>query len=133
VKKDYNSKYSVIIADDDAGCRETLKSILLERGFETYEASSGSETIHIVQQYHIDLGFLDYQMPDMTGLDILKIIRNINPILQCVIVTGVNEPTVADWARSLGALSLLHKPVRLDSIFETLDKMLNHLENLDIN
>src|SRR5262249_61369549 len=60
--------YSILITDDDAGSRETLREIVEVEGYQTRLAGSGEEALEIVHVERVDLALLDMQMPRLTGL-----------------------------------------------------------------
>src|SRR5438093_1126973 len=64
--------YSILITDDDSGCREALRSIVEPEGFYTLMASSGEEALDIVREEPVDLALLDMYMPTLTGLETLQ-------------------------------------------------------------
>ena len=65
--------YSVLITDDDRGCREALREIMEPEGFQTRLASSGEEALDIVRDEPIHLAFLDMNMPTLSGLETLEL------------------------------------------------------------
>ena len=63
---------SVVIADDDDLCRETLRDIVEAEGYRTVLASCGEEAIEIIHEESIQLALFDVQMPRMTGLETVQ-------------------------------------------------------------
>src|SRR5712691_6347548 len=80
--------YSILITDDDRGCREALRDIVEPKGFRALLAASGEEAVDIVREEPVHLALLDMQMPRMTGLETLELMRQINAILPCILVTA---------------------------------------------
>src|SRR5438093_2570601 len=80
--------YSILITDDDVGCREVLRDIVEPEGYRTHLASSGEEALEIVQHQPIHLALLDMHMPRLTGLETLELVRHINALLPCILVTA---------------------------------------------
>ncbi|HMF15940.1 MAG TPA: response regulator, partial [Gemmataceae bacterium] len=70
--------YSILITDDDAGCREALRDIVEPEGFRTFLASSGEEALDIVREEPVHLALLDMHMPRLSGLETLELVRQIN-------------------------------------------------------
>src|SRR5207247_7288710 len=68
--------YSILITDDDRGCREALKEIVEPEGFRTLLASSGEEAVDIVREEPVHLALLDMNLPRMTGLETLQLVRS---------------------------------------------------------
>jgi len=115
----------VLVADDDADVREVLVEFLTSRGVEVIEATDGTETLRHVtrarlQKDELDCLILDLQMPKLGGIDALKRIRNYDPTLSVVVVTGNLEPALHRQAQALGTRAILSKPVILTQLWEIL-------------
>src|SRR5262245_49420375 len=79
---------SVLIADDDGGCREALREIVELEGFQTWLASSGEEALDIVRDHDVHLVLLDMHMPRLTGLETVQVLHQLYTALPCILVTG---------------------------------------------
>ena len=71
-------KETILIVDDEAGPRESLRMILKPL-YEIYTASDGQEALQLIQSKDIDVVTLDLNMPGLSGIDVLKEIRNLRP------------------------------------------------------
>jgi DNA-binding response OmpR family regulator len=67
--------YDILITDDDAGCRETVCDVLAENGYRTHAASCGEEAIEVAREHPVQLLIVDMNMPDLSGLETVSIIR----------------------------------------------------------
>jgi two-component system chemotaxis response regulator CheY len=103
--------YSILITDDDLGCREALQSIVEPEGYRTILAASGEEALEIVQEEPIHLAFLDMHMPTLTGLETLQLMHEINAILPCILVTADASDLVIRQAFYARAYTVIPKPV----------------------
>src|ERR1700674_2305798 len=83
-----NKPLSVLIADDDDFCRETLRDIVEPEGYRTRLASSAEEAIEIIQEGSIHIALFDVQMPRLTGLEAVQLVHEINALLPCILVTA---------------------------------------------
>ena len=123
-------KIRVMIADDERPAREFLKNVLL--GFPDAqlvgEASNGAEAIEIIKQQKPDLALLDLQMPEMTGLEVVKYLRKSQMPL-VAFVTAYDEYAVQ--AFEVGAVDYLLKPVEKTRLRETLQRAGERLEQTD--
>jgi len=81
-------KARILVVDDEAEIRRSLRMILEYEGYDVQEASSGPEAIALVEREPPDLAFLDIKMPGMDGLETLEKIRGSNESLPVVIVSG---------------------------------------------
>lgn len=118
MKRRGDHPYELLIADDDSQFRQTLCAIF-EPWFELVEASSGEEAIDIVQQRDVDLILLDMNMEELTGLETLRIVKALNEILPCIIITADATPDLRRDAEEASAFSVLAKPVTKTEIVMT--------------
>jgi two-component system, LytTR family, response regulator len=123
-------KLRVIIADDERPAREFLKNILREFADAELvgEAAGGAEAIEIIKQKKPDLALLDLQMPEITGLEVVKLLRKTQmPLI--AFVTAYDEYAVQ--AFEVGAVDYLLKPVEKARLRETLHRAHERLEQTD--
>lgn len=100
----------VLIIDDEAGLRETLGRILQRAGCDTEVAANGPQALELIQQHNFDLAYLDLHLPGMDGIQILKEIRQHQPKLPVIMLTGYGTLQSAVEALRLGANDYLLKP-----------------------
>jgi len=100
----------VLIIDDEAGLRETLGRILQRAGCEAESAANGERAIRLIGEQRFDLAYLDLHLPGMDGIQILKEIRQIQPNLPVIMLTGFGTLQSAVEALRLGATDYLLKP-----------------------
>ena len=117
-------RFSILVADDDRGSRETLAGLLADQGFETVTAGSGEEAIDIVRVELIHLVFLDMHMPRMTGLEALQQVRLINDLLPAILVTADATREVIRRALQAHVYSVIPKPVNKNIVLHTLERAL---------
>lgn len=119
-----SQSYSILIADDDVGCRESLRSIVEPEGFRTLLASSGEEALDIVREEPIHLVLLDMHMPRLTGLETLQLVHQINTVLPCILVTADPTEGLMRQAFRLQAYSVIPKPVSKNILLYTVVRAL---------
>lgn len=117
--------YSILVADDDAGSRETIASVLAGCGFDATTATSGEEAIEIVRVRTVDLVVFDHQMPRMTGLEALEQVRLFNALLPALLVTADPTADVIRQARHAHVYSVLPKPVNASLFLHMLRRALS--------
>ncbi|MCU1290749.1 MAG: Two component transcriptional regulator, LytTR family [Acidobacteria bacterium] len=124
------SKLRVVIADDERPAREFLKTILRE--FEDVEivgeAENGTEALEIIRRAKPDLALLDLQMPEISGLEIVKQLKKTQMPL-VAFVTAYDEYAVQ--AFEVNAVDYLLKPVEKSRLGETLQRAHERLEQAD--
>src|SRR5262245_6452652 len=116
--------YSILITDDDQGCRESLRSIVEPEGYRTVLASSGEEALDIVQDEQIHLALLDMYMPTLTGLETIQLVRQINALLPCILVTADATQELIRQAFRVQAFSVIPKPVSKNVVLYTVVRAL---------
>jgi CheY-like chemotaxis protein len=77
---------SLLITDDDLGFRETLRGVLEPQGFRTLMAESGEQALDVVRHQEVHLVLLDMHMPRLSGLETLRLVKQIKAILPCIIL-----------------------------------------------
>jgi CheY-like chemotaxis protein len=100
-----------LITDDDLGFRETLRGVLEPLGFRTFMAENGEEALHLVRHEEVHLVLLDMHMPRLTGLETLRLVKQVKAILPCIILSANADEDLREQARRAEAFSVLDKPV----------------------
>ena len=113
----------IMVVDDDADLRETLREILSDEGREVISAKDGFQAIEFAQEGPIALILMDIQMPGLNGVDALLKIKEILPECVFVMMTGFSVEDLVQKALSEGALTVLSKPVSLGRIFEIMEQV----------
>lgn len=107
----------VLLVDDEEELVSTLVERLGYRGISAQYALTGPDALLLLQAEEFDVVVLDLKMPGMSGLDVLTSIKNINPALPVVLITGHGSPDDS-LAVPDGAFDYLPKPVNLDKLIE---------------
>lgn len=100
----------VLIVDDEAQFRATTSKILSRRGHDTTVAESGEEAIELLKKSPQDVVILDIKMPGMDGLEALTRIKEIDPDVQVIMLTGHGGAESAKESLKHGAFDYLNKP-----------------------
>jgi CheY-like chemotaxis protein len=116
--------YSILITDDDRGCREALREIVEPEGYRALLASSGEEAVDIVRREAVHLALLDMHMPTLTGLETLELVRQVNALLPCVLVTADITERLMRQALRARAYSVIAKPVSKNVVLYTVVRAL---------
>ena len=102
---------SILITDDDRDFRETLSGVLEPRGFRTLLADNGQQALDIVQTEQVHLLLLDMHMPRLTGLETLRLVKEIKAMLPCILLSGMLDDAIRHEAEQAQVFSVLAKPV----------------------
>jgi two-component system, NtrC family, response regulator HydG len=115
----------ILIIDDDKDLCFVLKRFLSKHGFEVLEATTGKLALEILESVDPDLILCDFRLEDMSGSSILKKIKEKNPIVPVIIITGYSNIKTAVEVMKLGAMDYVTKPLLPDEILLTIRKALS--------
>lgn len=120
----HDEPFSILIADDDAGNRDTLSGFLKDRGFHTVVAADGSEAVEIVQVTMVHLVLIDMHMPRLTGLEAVQMIQQMNALLPAILMTAEATRDLIQQAFKAQVYSVIPKPVNPNIVLHTLTRAL---------
>ncbi len=112
----------VLLVDDEPHFIKMLAERLEGRGFNVETAGGGSEAIDKVKGEPYDAIILDLLMPDMDGLETLKQLKEVNPDLQIILLTGHGTIDQGVEAMKLGAMDFVEKPADFQELLEKIRK-----------
>ncbi|OGC22861.1 hypothetical protein A2291_08780 [candidate division WOR-1 bacterium RIFOXYB2_FULL_42_35] len=117
------NKAKILIVDDEKSLRDSMQMLLQEK-YDVFVAKTGKQAIEIVKTKPIDLVLLDIRMPEIDGIEVLKIIKGINESIEVIMVTAVIMVKKAVQAIRLGAYDYLAKPFDIETLQEQVAKAL---------
>jgi two-component system, chemotaxis family, chemotaxis protein CheY len=118
-------KKRILIVDDSFYMRTMLKNMLTDAGYEVVgEAPNGQTALQMAKETSPDLVTLDVILPDNTGLDVLKGIKQDQPDMKVIIVSAVGQEIIVTEAMQYGALAYIVKPFSEDKVLEVVGKAL---------
>ena len=103
------SNHRILVVDDESAVRRFLRNLLEGAGFDIFEAGTGGEALDAMKKKHPDVILLDLGLPDMTGLDVLKVLREWSKV-PVVMLSVQNEEQDIVAALDAGADDYLCKP-----------------------
>jgi len=106
----------ILIIDDEKDILKLLSMSLRTDGYEVITASSGEEGIELFKKKNPDIILTDIKMPGITGFEVLKDIKEINPQAEVIIITGHGDIDSAIEALHYGASDLINKPVKNEAL-----------------
>jgi two-component system response regulator AtoC len=112
----------VLVVDDDADVRGLLVSVLSRNGSSVEEASSGCEAMAALSRGEFDVALVDIQLPDASGLDILRSARAADVDAELIVLTGHADVETAVEAMRLGAYDFIGKPWKNAELLEVVSK-----------
>ena len=106
----------ILIVDDEAFIRENLERILEEDGYHPYSTDNGDDAVKEVSEADVDLVLLDLNLGTESGLDVLRAMRDVDPGVLVIIITGYGTVESAVEALKMGAYDYIKKPFKADAI-----------------
>jgi DNA-binding response OmpR family regulator len=125
--------YRVLVSDDDEGCRETVREALAVQGYEMCLASCGREAIALVRRHFIHVMIVDMNMPDMSGLDTVSVIRReISARLPSILMSADASRELMSEALAAEFDSFIAKPLDISALRHIVEEVLRrHYEPAD--
>lgn len=118
------SDETVLVVDDEEVIRDVCSQILAAEGYEVTTAASGKEALHLFSEHVYDAVVTDIMMPDMSGLELLEVIKSTNMDVSTVVITGLGTFDMATQSDRLGAREFVVKPFTPDELSEAVRKAL---------
>jgi two-component system, NtrC family, response regulator AtoC len=117
---------TVLIVDDEQTLARSAKAFLADHGFEAEVAGSGENALQLLDTLQPDVVFADVRLPGMSGLDLLKRIREFDPVIPVIVLTAYGSIEGAVEAMKLGAFDYVKKPVDLEELKLLADRAREH-------
>lgn len=117
----------ILIIEDEKNQRILLKKLLEKEGYSVLESEKGEEGIEEFKREDIDLVLLDQKLPDIKGTEVLKKLKEINPIVPVIIITAFGDIKDAVDAMKEGAFYYLPKPINPDELLILIKKAVENL------
>ncbi|MBN1946262.1 MAG: sigma-54-dependent Fis family transcriptional regulator [Bradymonadales bacterium] len=118
----------ILICDDEKNIRRTLRMVLEGEGYPVQLATNAEEALALCTQGHVDLLLLDVMLPGMSGLDLLRRLKEIDSGLEVIMISGHATLQDAMEATRLGAYDFLEKPIDRERLLITLRNCLERKE-----
>jgi DNA-binding NtrC family response regulator len=115
---------SILVVDDERSVTDSLTLILSEAGFEVFTAHTFAEALAFINNTPLDLVITDFCLPDATGIDIIKHVKNETPDTEVILMTGHGSLDITIEAIKRGAYYYLEKPYAIDKLQTLVDRAL---------
>ena len=126
-------KSRILVIDDEAAIRDSLRMTLEYEGYEFLGAATGQEGLALAEREAPDLVLLDVKMPGMDGIEVLERLRHMNESLPVVVVSGHGTISTAVEATKKGAFDFIEKPFASERVLVSLRNALDHRQLRDEN
>ncbi len=128
-------EFHVLVVDDEQEFRDLTVKRLEKRGLKVEGAESGQRALEILEHSRTDVVLLDVKMPGMNGIETLRQIRILRPLVEVVLLTGHASVDSGIEGMKLGAFDYLMKPIELEPLLEKLadayERKRLHQEKID--
>jgi len=117
--------FEILISDDDDTCRETVREALEPKGYQTHLASCGREAIALARRRLVHVVIVDMHMPDLNGLETVRIIRQeISIVVPTILMSADPSDDLMRKAMTERCDSFIPKPFDLATLREVVDEIL---------
>ena len=114
----------ILVIDDDESIRQTLSNYLKRLGYSVLSAEDGKIGFGIIQNQQPDLIISDIKMPNLTGLELLKKVKEIDPLTKIILITAHDDVQTTIDAMQNGAYDYLEKPLDIERLKVTIARAL---------
>jgi YesN/AraC family two-component response regulator len=118
----------ILLIDDDASVRTPLSLILSHFGHVVIEACDGREGMELFTDANADLVITDIVMPEKEGLEVLREMRKLRPLVKVIAISGGGRVNPTDYLRMatfLGASKVLAKPISSEALIAAINEVTN--------
>jgi len=115
--------FRILVVDDEATQRELVSGYLKKHGYEVMVAPDGERALELFRREPAELILTDQRMPNVSGLDLLKAARAINPEIYVIVMTAYGNVGSAVEAMQAGAADYLTKPLQLEELLHKVERV----------
>lgn len=114
----------LLITDDDRSMRQTLADAMSSCGFDIATAGDGEEAIKLFDSGEVHLVIVDFHMPRLSGLEVIRYVRSRNAQMPCILMSAELSEAVRREAEQMRTCGIFDKPLRLASLRQTVRQSL---------
>jgi two-component system, LuxR family, response regulator FixJ len=115
----------IYVIDDDEAVRQSLEFLLTTAGMKAKSFDSGQAFLDVLPDVEFGCIITDVRMPEITGIDLLKRVKQVNPDLPVIVITGHGDIALAVEAMKIGAIDFLEKPFDDDNLLDAVRRALD--------
>lgn len=113
----------ILVVEDGRSQRDMLRDFLAGEGHDLSDAANGEKALEMVKNNYFDLVLLDYKMPGMDGISVLKEVKALNPEIDVILMTAHGTIETAVEAMKVGAADYITKPIELEELLLQIRKI----------
>ncbi len=113
----------ILVIEDDFMFCKLLTNFLNKNGYNAAQAASGDEAKKLLGANEIDLAVIDYRLPDMTGIDVMKWIKEKKLRTKVILMSRLNDEDIPKEGAEAGSLYFLHKPFKPNELIDLINRL----------
>ncbi|MBU0698157.1 MAG: response regulator [Proteobacteria bacterium] len=117
-QKERTASIKLLLIDDEKGFASVVAKRMSKRNIDVTQAHSGTEALQALRKADFDVAVLDLKMEDMNGIEVLKILKKMDPDLDVIMLTGHGSEEAAREGIEFGACDYLTKPCDFEELVE---------------
>ena len=121
----------LLLVDDEKNFVDILSKRMQRRNIDVFAAFGGAEAIRALRKHDFDVAIVDLKMEDMNGIEVLKTLKILDPLLVVIMLTGHGSKEAADQGLKLGAYDYLSKPYEFSKLLEKVVQASTYRRSLD--
>lgn len=123
-------KAKILVIDDNEIIRTLLQELLTRNGYETFVAVDGRSAIDLLETVKPHLALVDLMLPDISGIEVIKHIRQVSPTTESIVITGYSSyESAKEVLSSYVACGLFEKPIDVTKLLDTIQEILKRHES----
>jgi DNA-binding NtrC family response regulator len=126
LKNNDSDSIRLLLVDDEKDFVNILSKRIKRRNIDVTKAFSGAEAIQALRVQEFDVAVLDLKMEEMDGIETLKVLKIMDPLLAVIMLTGHGSAEAAEQGIRLGAFDYLTKPCELEELLEKIMEAFAH-------
>ena len=124
------TRFTVLLANEQEGWHQTVRGLLEPQGVHTISARSGREALQLIEKEPVHVAVLDAQMPQLGGLQVVKMMRELEQAPPAILLANDMSSTLLREAIGMHVFSVLSKPVDFNVLLDALARVLRrHYES----
>src|SRR5580765_6379785 len=119
---------TILVVDDEANIRHTLRGVLADEGYEVVEAPDGRRALELLERQLPSLAIVDIWMPEIDGIELVSRMRQQAPEVPVIVISGHGTIDTAVRVIRMGAFDFLEKPFQLDALLRMVGRALGGVD-----
>jgi DNA-binding NtrC family response regulator len=125
--------FRILLVDDEVDFVETLSERLSLRGYNVKAVSSPLEAMPLLHSFSPNLVLLDIKMPEMNGIEFLKLIKKINPSIDVIMLTAFGNMNFVEESMESGAIEYIIKPIDINELIIKIERVKKKHKNVEVS